>query len=127
MKYTKEITERLVDGYTNKKLSTFQLAQELSVPERSVISKLSSLGLYQRKKYTNKRGEVPIKKQVYIEKLAKLLNMDIDLLESLEKVNKHVLIALERALDPKSQQSGTANQLNQENQEIDMQESTETV
>jgi hypothetical protein len=85
------------------------------VPERSVIAKLSSLGVYKKKNYVNKRGEIPTKKSVHIENIAKLLNMDLELCESLEKVNKLILVAIERALsqdkseqddsDPKSEQS----------------------
>ena len=114
MKYTKEITDRLVDQY-KAGTSVHDLAHELSVPERSIIAKLSSLGVYQKKAYLNKRGEVPIKKSEHIDNIAKLLQMNPELLESLEKVNKMVLIALERELtrtksllgeiDPKLQQS----------------------
>lgn len=101
MKYTKEITDKLVAKYATG-ASIFDLAAELSVPERSVIAKLSSLGVYQKKAYVNKRGEVPTKKSEYIENIGKLLKMDLELLESLEKVNKGVLIAIQRALsDPK--------------------------
>lgn len=103
MKYTKEITDRLIEQYrAGFKIS--DLAAELSVPERSVIAKLSSMGVYQKKQYLNKRGEVPIKKSEYIETMAKILDMDLELLESLEKVNKSVLIAIIRKLDPKSSQ-----------------------
>lgn len=109
MKYSKEITDRLIEQYrAGTKIS--DLAAELSVPERSVIAKLSSMGVYQRKAYVNKRGEVPIKKSEHIEKIAKMLKMDLELLESLEKVNKSVLIVLERELakvpqsDPKAEQ-----------------------
>ena len=97
MKYTKEITDRLVEQY--KTGQTVQnLAKELQVPDRSVVAKLASLGVYQKKSYTNKRGEVPVKKAEHIERIAKLLNMDPELLESLEKVNKGVLQVIEREL-----------------------------
>ena len=97
MKYTKEITDRLVEQY--KTGQTVQnIAKELQVPDRSVVAKLASLGVYQKKSYTNKRGEVPVKKAEHIERIAKLLNMDPELLESLEKVNKGVLQVIEREL-----------------------------
>ena len=97
LKYTKEITDRLVEQY--KTGQTVQnIAKELKVPDRSIIAKLSSLGVYQKKQYTNKRGEVPVKKAEHIERIAKLLNMDPELLESLEKVNKGVLQVIEREL-----------------------------
>ncbi len=97
MKYTPEVTAKLVTDY-QAGASTEELAAQLDVPVRSVIAKLSSLGVYQKKSYLNKRGEVPIKKEEYIDRLAILLNVNIDRLESLEKVNKNVLKLLEDAL-----------------------------
>lgn len=97
MKYTKEITDKLIEDYkANTPVAT--LAQQLDVPERSIIAKLSSLGVYQKKQYLNKRGELPIKKSQHIDKLAELLEVPPDQLESLEKVNKQVLVLLERKL-----------------------------
>lgn len=97
MKYTPEVTTKLVADY-QQGVSTEELAAQLDVPVRSVIAKLSSLGVYQKKTYLNKRGETPIKKEEYIDRLAVLLNVSIDRLESLEKVNKNVLKLLEDAL-----------------------------
>ena len=103
MKYTKEITDRLVEQY-KQQVPVPELAKQLEVPERSVIAKLSSLGVYQKKTYLNKRGEVPVKKSEHIERIATLLECDSELLESLEKVNKTVLKLIEHKLehaDPK--------------------------
>jgi hypothetical protein len=103
MKYTKEICDRMVQDYASG-VSVLELAAELQVPERSIIAKLSSLGVYQKKSYLNKRGEVPVKKAEHIERIATLLGANLELLESLEKVNKTVLVMIERALeksDPK--------------------------
>lgn len=100
MKYTKEITDRLVQDYQAGK-TVDELADGLQVPSRSIIAKLSSLGVYQRKQYLNKRGEVPVKKSEYIERIGALLNMNLELLESLEKVNKTVLQVIERELSKK--------------------------
>jgi hypothetical protein len=101
MKYTKEICDHMVAQYAAG-ISVPELAAQLDVPERSIIAKLSSLGVYQKKSYVNKRGEVPIKKSEHIERIAVLLNTNLELLESLEKVNKTVLVMIERALtDPK--------------------------
>lgn len=106
MRYDKEICDRMVHDYTTG-ISVQNIAAELRVPERSVIAKLSSLGVYQKKTYTNKRGEVPVKKSEHIERISVLLNCDLELLESLEKVNKLVLRLIEQKLqqsDPKLQQ-----------------------
>lgn len=105
MKYTKEITDKIVEKYKGG-ATTLEIAQTLNVPDRSIIAKLSSLGVYQKKMYLNKRGEVPIKKWEYIEQLAQTLGVPSDQLESLEKVNKSVLILLNRRLlDPKLDKS----------------------
>jgi len=100
MKYTNEITNKLVEDY-KRGLTVEELATTLQVPSRSIIAKLSSLGVYQRKVYTNKRGELPQKKSEIIERLATLLQVDSERLESLEKVNKTVLLLIETKLDPK--------------------------
>ena len=108
MKYSKEVTDRLVQDY-QAGTPVEKLAQELQVPSRSIIAKLSSLGVYKRKQYVNKRGEPPRKKSEYIENIARLLNLDLELCESLEKVNKIVLGAIEdRLSDPKLQQAAQA-------------------
>ena len=97
MKYTKEITDKLIEDY-KANTPVKALAEQLDVPERSIIAKLSSLGVYQKKQYLNKRGEVPVKKSQHIDKLAELLDVAPEQLESLEKVNKQVLVLLERRL-----------------------------
>ncbi len=97
MKYTPELTAKLIEDYKAGKTAKI-LADELGVPERSVIAKLSNLGVYQRKQYTNKRGEPPVKKEEYIERIAKLLDISIDLLESMEKVTKTALILMEKRI-----------------------------
>ena len=102
VKYTKEITDRLIQDYQSG-LTVDDLAKQLGVPTRSVIAKLSSLGVYQRKQYLNKRGEVPTKKSDLILRLSTHLDLPLELLESLEKVNKIVLESILRRLgDPKS-------------------------
>ena len=103
MKYTKELTDRIVSDY-KAGIEVENIAKTLGVPDRSIIAKLSSLGVYQKKTYLNKRGEVPVKKYQMIEELSEILGVPSDQLESLEKVNKSVLILLkQRLLDPKPQ------------------------
>lgn len=106
MKYTKETTEQIVTQYRDG-MTPEDIAAALDVPSRSVIAKLSSLGVYQKKSYLNKRGEVPVKKEVYIEQVAELLAVEVDRLESLEKCNKSVLQliikALQQVADEKNQ------------------------
>lgn len=94
MRYTQEITDRMVSQYKSQ-VPVQQIATELDVPERSIIAKLSSLGVYHKKPYLNKRGETPVKKSEQIQRLATLLEVAETDLESLEKVNKTVLKLLE--------------------------------
>ena len=97
MKYTAEQAARLAEAYAAG-VTTAALGSEFNVPERSIIAKLSSMGVYKKKEYLNKRGEVPVKKEEYIERIANLLDVNIEILESLEKCNKSVLQLLETAL-----------------------------
>jgi hypothetical protein len=105
MKYTKELTDQILHLYTVDQVSVPEIAKTLStaageeVPERSVIAKLSSLGVYKKKEYLTKRGEVPVKKEQYIERIAAMLDVQLDFLESLEKVNKSVLALIATKLD----------------------------
>ena len=102
MKYTPELTEKLLalfaTGISSSKIASSLNDLGASVSERSVIAKLASLGVYKKQRYLTKRGEVPVKKEEYIAKLADLLGVDTEALESLEKVNKNVLAMLEKRL-----------------------------
>jgi hypothetical protein len=99
MKYTTELVQKITAD-RNLGATPQEIALKYELPERSVIAKLSSLGLYQRKKYVNKQGDPPIKKEQYVENIANLLGKNVELLESLEKVNKNVLKMLQDALSP---------------------------
>ena len=111
MKYNKELTEKLGFLYTSKKLSVPEIATALGaevgeiIPERSIIAKLSSLGIYQKKQYLTKRGEIPVRKSEYIEKIAKILEVDVESLESMEKLNKSVLVLLLNNLEGSEQET----------------------
>ena len=129
MKYTPELTDKIVSLYVEQTkpndlgLSKSSLAVvaeiaeylkpfnldaagvPMDVPERSIIAKLSSMGVYKKKEYLTKRGEVPIKKEEYIDRIAKHLAVNVELLESLEKVNKSVLVMLDNALRSVAQSS----------------------
>lgn len=122
MKYTNEITSEIVKLYLEettpnaeglsktslqvvaeiaeylKQFNLDEFGVPMEVPERSIIAKLSSLGVYKKKEYRTKRGEVPVKKEEYIDRIAAHLNVNVELLESLEKVNKSVLLMLDNAL-----------------------------
>ena len=97
MKYTAEQTAQLVEQHRLGR-SIEDLGAEFGVPTRSIIAKLSQLGLYHRKPYLTKRGEAPCSKEELVSRLAVLLGVELDRLESLEKCNKSVLMLLETSL-----------------------------
>jgi transcription initiation factor TFIIIB Brf1 subunit/transcription initiation factor TFIIB len=102
MKYDLPTTLKIQADYQAGQPVT-EIAKLLGVPERSIIAKLSSLGIYRKKEYLTKRGLIPVKKEEYIERIAKLLNVNSDVLESLDKVNKSVLMLLEQSLTQNTQ------------------------
>lgn len=104
MKYDQTLTQKLLDMYAEGATVpsialTFTVLTNEIVPERSIIAKLSSLGVYQKKQYLTKRGETPVKKSAIIDRIAVLLDTNSEFLESLEKVNKAVLILISTRLD----------------------------
>jgi Mn-dependent DtxR family transcriptional regulator len=101
VKYTKEICEQIVREYKEGR-RVEEIAQTLDTSPRSVIAKLSSLGVYQPKPYLNKRGEAPRKKEDLLDDLAQVLGVDLWRLESLEKANKSVILLLIEAYKQKS-------------------------
>ena len=93
IKYTPEILDRIIKTYEEKpSLATVDtLSKEFNIPRRSIISKLSALGLYQKQQYVDKTGSLPAKKEFFIEEIGELLDIDVPLLDSLEKCNKMTL------------------------------------
>lgn len=100
MKYTPDLEKMLRERYLAGTPAQ-ALADEIGVPVRSVIAKLSSMGIYQRQRYVSKTGEPPIKKDELIERLGTLMNRPPEYLESLSKCNKVVIRELISLLERK--------------------------
>lgn len=90
--YTEEETKYLADNYPTKTVE--QLALELEKSPRSIIGKLSRMGIYQKKQYVDKRGERPVTKLELCAQLAQALGLRPEALEGLEKAPKEVLRTL---------------------------------
>ena len=108
MKYTLEQLAEIVEIYkSTPNLDTVNaLAKQYDIPTRSLIAKLSYIGVYKKKEYTNKRGETPTRKEEYIERISTMLDIDLTLLDSMEKVTKMALVKLDERIhalitDPK--------------------------
>ena len=95
--YTKEEESYLLEAYSgaeDKQLVIDELASQLSKSRRSIIGKLSRLGVYEKKVYLTKRGENPITKLELVAEIAAALNIELTKLEGLEKAPKEVLKCL---------------------------------
>lgn len=76
-------------------VSVEELSLLLGRSERSIIGKLSRLGIYQRKTYASKSGEPVISKLEIVAELEMMLNMS---LSGLEKAPKEVLLRVRSEL-----------------------------
>ena len=85
--YSQDIIDSMVAQYTAAptRATVDAISAEIGKPVRSVISKLSALGIYQKVERVNKRNEPIIKKEVFVAKLQEKLGIE---LPSFEKMNK---------------------------------------
>lgn len=74
------------------------LAEKLGKTTRSVIAKLSRMGVYKAKEYKNKNGETPVKKDAHADAIGKVLKLSDGETDSLAKANKTVLVKIWKAL-----------------------------
>ncbi len=96
--YTAEMTNEIKDLYASGQSVEF-IAEKFGKTVRSVVAKLSREGVYKAKEYKTKTGEKPEAKSELVAKIADKANLPIDLCDSLEKVNKQILIGLLAALN----------------------------
>jgi len=68
-----------------------EIVEKVGRNRRSVIAKLSRMGLYVKKEYKNKRGEKPVSKAVLVSAIAKECGVNEEKVESLEKATKVAL------------------------------------
>ncbi len=92
-KYTKAQENEMIEEYTANptKETVEKIAANYHFPERSVIAKLSALGVYKKKHYTSKNGETPIKKSELADNLGSILNLQDYEVEQLEKISKPLI------------------------------------
>lgn len=95
MKYSNELLEEIKKDLETSELpiqeAVKQIAAARDINERSLIAKLSSMGLYKKQPYLTKQGTPSIRKSELVDQIADLCGEDIESFESLEKCNKRVL------------------------------------
>ena len=89
--YTNEEVEYLQETYDRTQESIDRMAQVLGKSRRSIIGKLSRLGIYEKKVYTTKRGELPITKAELVHRISQQRGIEVEKLAGLEKAPKEVL------------------------------------
>lgn len=100
-KYTDEQIAFMTEEYEHsptKETVTF-LAEKLETTPRSIIGKLSRLGVYQKKPYTPKYADKPVSKEELVNKIAELLDLDVEQLVGLAKSQKPSLLYMVSALE----------------------------
>ena len=106
VKYTPEMIETMTEMYTSalgdteRKEMVVSISDKLGKTVNSVRAKLSKLGVYIKPKATTKSGAVVVRKAELVTNIATLLNVDEDLLGSLEKATKFSLEAAIKGLTP---------------------------
>lgn len=93
--YTEEMISVMTEQYNaNPTRATVDaLADEFGKTTRSIISKLSALGIYQKPAATNKRGEPVIKKEVFVAQIQDALGVEVPSMEKMTKADLQVLVA----------------------------------
>lgn len=102
--YTVEMTASLVEAYKNATTAedraavVSHFAETFGKTVNSIRAKLTREKVYVAKAYVNKNGEKPIKKDEIVGKIAAAIGLTAEACDSLEKVNKNVLVAIAKAL-----------------------------
>jgi len=94
--YTEEMIASMLDQYEGSpvRATVDQIASQFNKTPRSIIAKLSALGVYQKPVAVTKRGEPIVKKEVYIAKIQAALNTELTSFEKMTKADLEVLAEL---------------------------------
>ena len=92
--YTAEQESAILAMANGGKLNSIdaeKLAEQFGKTVKSVVAKLSRMGVYQKKEYTTKTGEAVVKKNELADKLAEICDLTEAETTSLEKATKTAL------------------------------------
>jgi hypothetical protein len=70
------------------------LSESLNKPVRSVISKLSALGIYQRQERVAKTGKPIVKKEVFVAEVQERLGAEFPSMEKMTKADLERLVSV---------------------------------
>ena len=95
--YTPEQTQQIIADYAAGQ-TVETIAQNLGKSVRSIVAKLSREGVYKKKEYKTKTGEIVVKKDAHADAIGAILQLPENDIESLTKANKTALRAIFEAL-----------------------------
>ena len=87
-KYDETLLKEL---YVDQNLSVEEISLKTDLPTRGLRSKLGAMGIYRKKTYRTKTGDIPCRKRDLIDKLIPILAITPEEGDTLEKVTKRVL------------------------------------
>lgn len=98
--YSEDMISSIMEEYNNNptRETVDSLARTFNKTPRSIIAKLSALGVYKKVERVTKRGEPVVLKQELVNEISKAFGKE---LTSLNKVNKQDLTAMLRVLSEK--------------------------
>lgn len=100
MKYSEEQENIIREAYSANpsKETVTKLSEELGFTARSIVGKLSRMGIYQKSPYVPKYADKPVGKDEIVNHIAHELEADLVRLEGLRKSQKPALLYLEELL-----------------------------
>lgn len=100
-KYSEDEIKFMVEEYefSPTKETVLFLAEKFETSPRSIIGKLSRLGVYQKNPYRPKYADKPVSKEELVANIARILDLDTEMLMGLEKSQKPALLYLSEQLE----------------------------
>lgn len=100
MKYSEEQENIIREAYiaNPSKETVSKLSEELGFTPRSIVGKLSRMGVYQKSPYIPKYADKPVGKDEIVNHISHELEADLTRLEGLRKSQKPALLYLEELL-----------------------------
>ena len=94
--YSQEMVDFITSSYSAAptRATVDQLAEKFSKTPRSIIAKLSALGIYQKAERVTKRGEPVVKKEVIVAQVTERLGRDLPSVGKMTKVDLEALLEI---------------------------------
>jgi hypothetical protein len=94
--YSKEMIDQMTAAYeaAPTRETVDALSESLNKPVRSVISKLSALGIYQRQERVAKTGKPIVKKEVFVAEVQERLGAEFPSMEKMTKADLERLVSV---------------------------------